>query len=196
MSDTEDAPDYSADLPIAQPPASAMAKLQNLTREALKLKLDKLELEAKLATIDKQLETYIQTLIPGVMEELGADEIKIRGMTISVKDSLVGTFPKDEDKRREAFSYLRKTGNDGLIKREISVKYGRNSTEQADQLMALIAEHPIVADGAEVVNREDLNHQSMLAFLRQEIRDGREVPLKSFGVYQTKVADIKLPKER
>lgn len=185
-------PDYS-DEEIKQDP-SAMERLKKLVLEMAQLSVKVELLEEEVATAKKELEQYEQNLVPALMDELDFKELTTTGgIRVEMKKELRGSLPKDEEKRRLAFQYLRETGNDGLIKREFNISYGRDSTQLADAFARKLEELGI-SEFADVTQVETVNHQSMLKFLRDELRDGHNVPLDKFGAFEQTFARIKRAK--
>jgi hypothetical protein len=194
-------PDYSDEVPAQEEQKEdAMTRLNRFVTQMAVLELERLELEVKLKSVEKDLKTYAENLVPEVMTEIGLTELKTKtGMTIELKEEVRMSFPKDPEKKARAFAYLKETGNDGLITREIVINYGRDSTEYAEQLLKTLEELN-VKEHATVENTETTNHQSTLAFLRRQIKEAKEkgtletLPLDAFGAFIQKFAKIKAPK--
>ncbi len=107
-----------------------------------------------------------------------------------MQETVRAAFPKEESKQAVAFAWLKASGNDGLVKREVTVKYGRDSVEWADQLVQRLEEWG-VSDHGVVEQDWSIHHQTLVSFLRNELREGREVPLESFGAFVQRRAVIK-----
>lgn len=185
-------PDYSGEAPA--PKMDAMQRLSQLAVKMGSLELKKLELEEEMARVEAELKTYQMNLVPEVMAEIGLTEIKTKGgMTIELRQEVRASLPKDPEKRDRAFAYLKDTGNDGLITQEIIVNYGRDAGEFAEQLLSAL-EQMNVREHATVEHQKTINFQSMLAFLRRELKEGKPVPLEAFGAFVQNMAKLKLPK--
>ena len=193
MSDSDKVPDYS-DEPDAPVSDDAMKRLTTLVVKMSQLELREMELEADLKECKKELRQYEDNLIPELMQEMGTSMVRTAaGTTVEVKEDVRASFPKDEGRQATAFRWLRESGNDGIIKREITVRYGRDSTEWADALMRKMEEWGVAAHG--VVEQEwSIHHQTLLSFIRTELKEGRDVPLEAFGAFVARTAKIKRPK--
>lgn len=168
-----------------------LKRLQALVLQMSVLELKALDLETSLETTKKELRAYSENLVPELMSELGMTLMRTAGgAEVELKEDLRASFPKDEGRQAQAFAWLKQTGNDGIIKREITVQYGRDSTEWADKLV-LALEAMGVSEHGVVTQEWNIHHQTLLAFLRTEIKAGNPVPMEAFGALVQKVARIK-----
>jgi len=173
------------------PREDGMRRLQALVLQMSVLELKKLDLEADLEKTQKELRVYSESLVPEMMSELGVTLMRTAGgAEVELKEDLRASFPKDEGRQAQAFAWLRQSGNDGIIKREITVQYGRDSTEWADQLV-LALEKMGVSEHGVVTQEWNIHHQTLLSFLRTEIKEGRPVPMEAFGAVIQRMAKIK-----
>ncbi len=196
MSDTEDAPvvpDYSEE-PAQESPKELKNRLVTLALKMAELELKEHDLEDDLKSVQKELRNYRENLVPEIMSEIGLNSITTDGgISIEMKEELRATFPKDGTKQAQAFAWLKESGNDGLIKREITVRYGRDSVQWAEELTQKLEEWG-VGDHAVVEQEWNIHHQTLLAFLRGELKEGHNVPMELFGAFVSKYARIKRAK--
>lgn len=194
--------DYGEDADLPQNEDS-LKKLIRLAVEMGKIQIERDELAAKVAELDNQLKTYSEGLIPTLMEELGLPQLKTKsGLIIDVKKDVYASFPKDNEKRQKAFEYLKKSGDDGLILREFTVELRRDSTADAEALMKFVKESGIAERAKSVDSNESINHNTMLAYLRRQVRaieearkngtDVQDFPLDLFGAFQKTTAQLKV----
>ncbi len=190
MSDSTE-PDYSSEEAEA-PSEGKVEQLKRLVSEMAKLSLRKMECEEELKSINERLKIYEEDLVPNVMAELDSRVYETRsGLRVELKEDVFGSFPTENaEKREQAFGYLKKTGNDGLIKQEISISFGRDTAAMQARVMQFLEEAG-VGQIAEVSNQKTIHHQTMLAFIRKELKAGRPVPMDAFGVFPKKFAKIK-----
>lgn len=185
----EDIPDYSGEKPSI--PADRAQKLTMLIVEMAKLETMKIKLAAQLDQIDKELANYKTNLVPTLMMEIGQSLARtLGGIEVELKDIVVATFPQNEEKRARAFKFLEENGDDGIVKREFRIKYGRNSVEFAEKLAKLLREHEVEKHATIDVDWT-IHHQTLLAYLRRKIEEGANVPLDAFGAFTQTVARIK-----
>lgn len=174
-----------------EPDADAVSRLRRLCLKLAELKLEEQQLTEKLEKVQLQIRQYSESLVPDTMTELGLRTLETAGgIVIEVEDNLFGSLPKDETKRAEAFRYLAETGNDGLIKQEFVVSFGRDQTEDVEAFRRVLEESH-VGERASVTSERTINHQSMMKFLRDEVKRGANVPLAAFGAFTKTVAKIR-----
>lgn len=192
MSDSNEedrVPDYSGE--AAPTNEDSMKRLTRLVLQMGQLVVQQEELEEELEEVQKQLREYQENLIPTLMAEVGTDLFRTKGgITVELKEEVRASFPKDEQKRARAFKYLEEQGEDGLIKRQFIIRYGRDSVEWAnkfhDELKKLgVEEHATVDEDWSI------HHQTLLAFLRSQLKSGANVPLADFGAFVQSFAKIK-----
>lgn len=182
-------PDYSDDSP--PPDEDSMRRLTRLVLEMGQLEMREHDLTQELESVQKQLKSYQENLVPSLMAEIGIKTLETKsGIVVELRDEVRASFPKDEEKRQRAFAYLEQTGDDGLIKREFSVRYGRDSIAWAKQFAQWLEETG-VKEHATVEEDWSINHQTLLAYLRRQLRDGADVPLDAFGSFVQSFAKIK-----
>lgn len=187
-----DVPDYSGESSPASP--DLMRRLNTLVLEAARLEMEEAKLEEQAKAIKQQLRTHKEKLLPELLAEMGMTSITTKeGIHVELKDEVRVSFPKsDQDKRRRAFAYLEATGDDGLIKREFVIQYGRGETSWAQEFSEKLVELN-VAEHATVEEEWNIHHQTLLAYLKRQIKDGKPVPLEDFGAFVQSMAKIKLP---
>lgn len=182
-------PDYSGEEQTAS--EDSMKRLTRLVLEMGQLELEIEEIEENLKEKQKRLREYQESLVPSVMSEVGTDLYRTKGgIMVELKDEVRASFPKDEQKRARAFRFLEESGDDGIIKRQFVIQYGRDSVEWANKLHDEL-ERLGVAEHATVSEDWSINHQTLLAYLRGKLREGANVPLDAFGAFVQSFAKIK-----
>ena len=161
----------------------ALAELSRLADEQAASAARVAELEARLERERDILRDLSERVIPEKMDELGVQELKTSsGLRIKIKESIRASIPKAL--LGKAYGWLAENGYGGLIKRNVSVKFGKGEDEQADALVTELLERFEIED-----NR--LIHPSTLkAFVSEQLSSGVEIPLELFGVYRQRVSVI------
>jgi hypothetical protein len=173
---------------FAAPTDEDLASIANLANKQLTLERQLEEQQELLKQIGEDLAQVREVAIPNLLEKLGMTEFKlIDGSMVSVKDDLYAAITKEN--QAAAFSWLEETGNDGIIKNEVKVPFGKGQDEQAKQLLAVLDGH-----GFSYTNVRNVHPQTLRAFVRGQIEDGRPVPVDLFSIHIKKVATVKLPK--
>lgn len=141
------------------------------------------DLEAQLNKAREELRDIAERQVPELMDRIGIDEFKTTtGLKIKIDETIRASIPKA--KAPLALAWLKNNGHGSLIKRVVSVTFGRGEEEKADELCRRLAGEFEVDDNASV-------HPSTLAaFVREKLRNGEEIPLDLFGVHRQRVAKI------
>lgn len=184
--------DYSDEQ--VEPDENEIKRLGRLVVKLAELMLEEQEADENLKRIQKERRQYEQNLIPELMEQIGMSEVTtMGGMKVTCKDVIRVSFPKDPEKVQRAFAWLRETGNDGIIKRQFTIQYGRGDGAWAEKFNELLAEQE-VEEHAHVEQTKTIHPTTLKSFLEKELVKGTDPPLEDFGAFQQKFAKIKLPK--
>lgn len=185
----EEIPDYSEEK--EEPSQDALKRLNNLVIEMAKLVVQEENLEERLKEIKKERAKYEENLVPELMLSLGLSRIVTEaGIDVEVKTAMRANLPSDPEKREMAINWLKETGNDGIIKNQFKISFGRDASEWADEFAALL-EKAQVGDRATIEHDLNIHHQTLLAFLREQRSLGVNVPMEAFGAFEQKFAKIK-----
>ena len=140
----------------------------------------------------KKLLNHMKTVeFPDMMAECGLSEFKHTetGAKIAIADFVAGSLPKEPERRAAAIAYLSTHGAEDLIKTEISLAFTRN-------------QHNIALDLADELRKRGMpleifsgvHAQTLLAYAREAMRKGEEIPLETLGLFAGRVAKVTLPK--
>ena len=113
--------------------------------------------------------------------------IKTGTDAIEIKEIYSATIPVD--KRDGAFNWLRNNDLGDLIKNEITVSFGRNEDNKAQQY-AVLAQ----GQGFEPVQKLKVEPMTLKALVRERLESGQEMPSDLFNVFagnRTKVTRSK-----
>lgn len=186
---SENLPDYSGEqVEIGE---DVIKQLGQLAAKQGMLELEIEDLEKNLKEKKKELANYAESLVPSLMDKIGLKKVTTAGgLEVELRQVIRASLPKDEFKRKMAFAWLHDTGNDGIIKREITVRYDRESSQFADELMDKLEELGVQEHGT--VEHEWTIHPATLAsFLGKELEAGHNVPMEAFGAFVQRSAKIK-----
>lgn len=142
------------------------------------------QIEAQLEKAREEYRDISERKIPELMDELGMEEFKTKtGLKIKIKETIRASIPKA--KQDAAFDWLRNHGYGGLVKRFVSVSFGKGEDEMAEEAFReLIQRYEGVDDKSSV-------HPSTLkAFINERLAEGDEIPMDLFGVHRQRSAVI------
>jgi hypothetical protein len=189
---TDSLPDYSDHQ--EKPTGDNLLLLKKSALEMLELDQEIDTKTAELKELTKRRKAFSEDILPRLMVDMGLDKISIvGGVSVVVKKAVrCGEPPQDPDKKKQWTSYLQDTGNDGLVKREFKISYGRDATEWAKTFRQMVQD-AAVQEHAAVTEKETVNAQTLMAFLRKEIEahpDKLEELLSMFGAIRQVYAEI------
>lgn len=152
------------------------------------------ELEGQIATLELSIESRKQEIqelrtrtIPDLLRSAGLNSFTLSdGTTVELKDEVFPDIPAA--KREEAYAWLRENGHGDLIKHEIKVTFGMGEDLQALSLRKLLSEHNSPLNFTE---KETILPQSLRAWVREQERRGRDLPVEFFSVHRITKAELK-----
>jgi len=164
-----------------------LKKLSNLARKTKETELEIEELTESLAAAKQKFKFLVEDAIPSVMDE--ADQEYIRtfdGIEISVSDEVFASIPKPlKDK---AYKWLEENNQGGLIKRKFVVEFSKNDKEWADEF-----EDRLRGDNHKPKFSKDMSvhWQTLNSFVKEQLKEGKNLPEDLFGIYQRRTAKVK-----
>lgn len=185
-------PDYG-DYADEQPSVSSdvLKRFGKLAAKMAMLELDVEDLEKQIVDKKHELAKYSGDILVEMMSEMGMKDVTtLGGLRVALHTDIRASFPKDVAKQEIAFAWLRKTGDEGLIKSEFTVHFPRDSTQRVEEFEKLLDDNK-VADHAVVETGKTIHNQSLLKYLREQTEAGAEIPLEAFGAFLQRVAKIK-----
>ncbi len=158
---------------------TALAELQVVQENEVE------NLEEELKAAKERLRKTSDVDLPNVMAEIGMSAFTLtNGHKITIKEEVYASIPKDEQER--AFAWLRNHEFGALIKNQIIAEFGKGEDEAAHEAAMLLAEH-----GWKPTQKESVHPMTLKAFIREQLSEGREVPLDFFGATIVNRAVIK-----
>lgn len=183
--------------PLADAEAEAAAhrtpeRLEELSRLAQQLYLAQRQVEqaeGALKALKEEERTLRERTIPERMAEAGVRALKLaNGWSLEVTPFITASLTGPVMPR--AIAWLQASGHDGLIKREVTVAFGKGSTQEALALRQLLA-----GAGYAYQEKETVNTTSFKALIRELEAQGQlhTVPVDQVGVYMGKEAKLQSP---
>ena len=141
--------------------------------------------EEKLKTLKETERGLSEQSIPNLMQEAGYSEIKlVDGTAISINTFYAASISKA--KEEEAFDWLRDNGYGDLIKNNVILQFGKAQDEDANNLVG-----ELKSKGHNVSQKMKVEPMTLKAFVRNEIEQGKSVPIDLLGVFIGKKTTIK-----
>jgi len=172
------------------PKESAFKKLDELVKQLTQAEADVEKAQDDLKKAQARLKQLDEFAIPEYMDEMELKEFTNRaGIKIEAKSTVYASIG---DRKVKAFAWLIKNNHSALIKRSVAVAF---NVAQGDEAKALFKEL-LEREGLESSNiKQDMKveAQSLVAFVRKQLKEGKEVPADVFGIYNKRSTKITLP---
>jgi len=150
--------------------------ISKASQDYLKAEKEVEDLEALIKVKKEVLRKANENLVQ-LFEERGVTSIKMtNGSTVEIKPFYTGSIT--EEKKEEAFEWLREKGYEDLIKNQVIVKFGRAEDDKAQKLFSDLANQGLDTDRTVKVEPSTLR-----GFIREMLESGKELPIDTFGVF-------------
>lgn len=177
-------------LDYVQPDTSGgdLQLLQQLAEAQAQAELDIANITVQLTKAREIYKDLAEIQIPDVMDKIGIAEFKTTtGLKITIAETIRASIPKA--KQPHAFHWLRTNGHSAMIKRTVSVSFGKGEDANADTLVKKLDNDFDVADKTVV------HPQTLAAFVREKLEMGEELPMDLFGVHRQRLSKIGMDKK-
>lgn len=159
-------------------------ELAKLALDMPRLDGDVARAEAALKTAQEAYAKVAEQRIPELMESLDLTVYPLRdGGKLTLKEAIRASIPKASERR--AFDWLRSNGQGGLIKRAITLTFGKGQDEAA---AALVAE--LRAKELQPEDKTTVHPSTLKSFVTETLEAGKELPEDLFSVYRSRTAQI------
>lgn len=167
------------------PTKDELTTLANLARRQLDLEEQQGVLNATLNVVNESLRQVREIDIPEIMAEIGVRSIKLTdGSEVTIKEEIYASIRAAMSEK--AFHWLNENNLGDVIKREISVKFGRGLSEDADELMEYSREHGLSAS-----DKHSVHAMTLKALVKEQMERGVVFPPEYFSIAPVKKSIIK-----
>ena len=153
---------------------------KSLSDQVMKLKSLEDELEEKekeLKELKRNIDLVSGEVIPTMMQEMNISTLKLAdGSSVEVKPVYGASITVAN--KEAAYTWLRENGLGDLIKNEITVSFGRNEDNKAQQY-AVLAQ----GQGFDPVQKLKVEPMTLKALVRERLEAGQEMPTELFNVF-------------
>ena len=173
------------------PPEDKLERIKHFGQKQRTLTKTIADLENSLSVAKEQLRRVMEQDLPEAMDEVNMTKFVLDdGTTVNVKAFYNASIP--EDRKEEAFNWLKEHDFDGLIKADVKVTFGKGEFEIAQSFVQFIRGFNEKAIDPEY--KENVHWQTLRSFVKEQIEGGKPLPLDMFGVFVGRKAELKLPK--
>jgi len=160
------------------------ADITNKAREYRLIQGQMDELKAQMKELATRMGIIETRELPDLLRQAGVKEITtLEGLKVSTK-FIVGAIPAES--KETAYQWLDENGHSDIIKRNLSLQFAKGDTEQAEKAAEQLREL-----GFEPTTKLDVNAQTFMAFARDQITNGKMLPLDQWGCFYGDKAVIK-----
>ena len=145
-------------------------------------------LEKSLKEAEEEARRLSEEVIPTLMQQAGVSSIKLDNGT-SVEVSPYYYAKISEDRKAEAFQWLRENDHGDLIKNNVSVSFGKGEDSNAVNLKTELESKGLVVD-----QKQDVHWQTLRGFVKEQIEKNKTLPSETFGLYIANRTKIKTNK--
>jgi len=145
-------------------------------------------IQKSLKEAEEEARRLSEEVIPTLMQQAGVSSIKLDNGT-SVEVSPYYYAKISEDKKAEAFQWLRENDHGDLIKNNVSVSFGKGEDSNAVNLKSELEAKGLVVD-----QKQDVHWQTLRGFVKEQIEKNKTIPSETFGLYIANRTKIKTNK--
>jgi hypothetical protein len=179
------APDYAAFVGAESADGGELSALSKLAEEQAQAEAHVADLEAQLAKATERLKDLSDRQVPELMDQIGIEEFRTStGLFIKVKEDVRAYI--SQERSAEALAWLREHNHASLIKRTVSIQFGRGEDEVAETVRQNLTEQGFLVD-----DKSAVHNMTLRSFVREQLRTGIDIPFELFGVERLRSSVIK-----
>ena len=162
-----------------------LSVVSGLANKQLQVGSELAELEGAVKAKKEELRLTSEQELPDAMQAAGLNEIVLSsGEKISIGEFYSAHISKAN--QEVAYQWLTANGHEGLIKNEVSLRFGRDENEVVKETVSNLK-----ARGLSPEVRQSVHPSTLKAFVREQLTSGSDIPTEPFGIYIGTKATIK-----
>lgn len=178
------APDYASFVGVESADGGELSALSKLAEEQARAEARVAYIEAELNKAREDLKDLAERRVPELMDKIGIEEFRTStGLKIKVAETIRARIPKAAAHR--AFAWLREHDHAAMIKRVVSVAFGKGEDSSAEQLAQDLTDRGLMPE-----DHASVHPSTLSAFVREQLKAGEELPLDLFGVHRQCISKI------
>jgi hypothetical protein len=163
---------------------STLAELADLAAQQIEAERVLADTEAQVAVAKRALREIKEVKIPELMDSVGMGEFTTTtGLKIKVKETIRAKISKAN--AVDAFAWLRENGHEALIKRQVTIMFGRGEDAEAAETIKALEERELPVDDTSSVHASTLTK-----FVCEKLEAGEDVPMELLGVHRQRVSAV------
>ena len=162
-----------------------LSLVSTLANKQLLLAQELASLEEAVKAKKEEFRLTSEQELPEAMQSAGLTEIVLStGEKISVTEFYNAHISKANQEL--AYKWLVENGHEGLIKNEVSLKFGREEGQVVDETVMALKSR-----GLSPEVRQSVHPSTLKAFVKEQLTTGKDIPTELFGIYIGSKAIIK-----
>ncbi|MAK50646.1 hypothetical protein [Marinobacter sp.] len=162
-----------------------LATVSSLAQKQLDLANEVSGLEDMLKAKKEELRLTQEQELPDAMSAAGLTQITLStGEKISINEFYSAHISKAN--QQQAYQWLLDNGHEGIIKNEVSLKFGRGESAIVDETVLALKSR-----GLSPEVKQSIHPSTLKAFVKEQLTTGNDIPTEPFGVYIGTKAIIK-----
>ena len=165
-----------------------LKSIADMVQRQVQLEVAQAALQAQLDKTSDELRLISETTIPDAMAAIGLSEVKLAtGEAVSIKKFYSASISPDN--APAALAWLRKTGNDDIIKNAVTCQFGKGEDDVAQLTMQLLRDKGLTPE-----QKTFVHPMTLKSFVKERIESAQELPQEIFGVFignKTKITKAK-----
>tara|TARA_R100001509_G_scaffold93185_1_gene53867 strand:+ start:1878 stop:2453 length:576 start_codon:yes stop_codon:yes gene_type:complete len=162
-----------------------LSLVSTLANKQLQLAQELVELEEAVKAKKEEFRLTSEQELPEAMQTAGLTEIVLStGEKISVTEFYNAHISKANQEL--AYQWLVENGHEGLIKNEVSLKFGREEGQVVDETVMALKSR-----GLSPEVKQSVHPSTLKAFVKEQLTSGKDIPTEPFGIYIGSKAIIK-----
>ena len=140
--------------------------------------------EKHLKTLKQEKHKLSVENIPALMDEMGVERLDVDGLTVERKVMVHASIP--QDRKDEAFAWLRENNLDDIIKNDVTCSFGKGQDNLAGDAVGILQDR-----GFDPKTKTHIHPSTLKAFVKERVTDGKPINLDMFGAYINNAAEIR-----
>jgi hypothetical protein len=150
--------------------------LSNLIRHSIEIDAKIAEAEQYVKDLKFQKRKVNEEDIPNLMQEMGMDSVTVDGNKVALRQFVHARIA--DEKKDEAFTWLRSIGEGDIIKNDVTVSF-----KSGEDNMAGAVVDDLRTKGLEPAQKTHVHPQTLKAWVKNRIESGGDINFDTFGVF-------------
>ena len=150
--------------------------LPTLIRESMKMNEEIAQAEQQLKELKLNKRKVNNEHIPSRMKEMGMDGITVDGNKVTLRQFVHARI--SEEKRDEAFAWIRSIGEGDIIKNDVTVSFNAGQDNVAGAVV-----DDLKSKGLDPAQKTHVHPMKLKAWVKDRIEKGQEIDFDTFGVF-------------